>query len=226
LVLRSVHHHLARRRGLRLLQRADRHGVQLVLRFRSPPWLRVLTGSPGHVSALSGRAPARILPVMRDQRRRSRLYAAPVSRRLSAHRRWLLDHPVPARGIGLPHSRPTGQVALTGPRPGFHVPHQQDTTGVGAPYTPGTVVSTRSAVQLSDRHPPLRNGQSLHPAGVFRLAGLKRDEASSRVHLRSPVRSSPCLWPRAERRPLGLFPELRTPPLPATHVRAGTGLGH
>jgi hypothetical protein len=32
--------------------------------------------------------------------------------------------------------------------------------------------------------------------------------------------------PRTERGPLGVFSELRTPPLPAAHVRAGTGLGH
>jgi hypothetical protein len=32
--------------------------------------------------------------------------------------------------------------------------------------------------------------------------------------------------PRMEQGPLGFFPELRTPPLPATHVRAGTGQEH
>jgi len=32
--------------------------------------------------------------------------------------------------------------------------------------------------------------------------------------------------PRMERGPLGFSPELRTPPLPATHVRVGTGLEH
>jgi hypothetical protein len=32
--------------------------------------------------------------------------------------------------------------------------------------------------------------------------------------------------PRTERGPLGVFSELRTPPLPAAHVGAGTGLGH
>ena len=32
--------------------------------------------------------------------------------------------------------------------------------------------------------------------------------------------------PRTDRGPLGVFSELRTPPLPATHVGAGTGPGH
>lgn len=32
--------------------------------------------------------------------------------------------------------------------------------------------------------------------------------------------------PRMEQGPLGFSPELRTPPLPATHVRVGTGLEH
>ena len=32
--------------------------------------------------------------------------------------------------------------------------------------------------------------------------------------------------PRMERVPLGFYPELRTPPLPATHVRVETGLKH
>jgi hypothetical protein len=52
------------------------------------------------------------------------------------------------------------------------------------------------------------------------------NEASAGVHSRSPVRSSPRLRPRMERARSGFFPELRTPQLPATHVKAGTGLEH
>jgi len=36
--------------------------------------------------------------------------------------------------------------------------------------------------------------------------GAQLDEASSRVHLRSPVRSSPCLWPPDGTEALGLVP--------------------
>ena len=52
------------------------------------------------------------------------------------------------------------------------------------------------------------------------------NEASAGVHSRSPVRSSPRLRSRMGRARFGFFPELRTPQLPATHVRAGTGLEH
>ena len=50
------------------------------------------------------------------------------------------------------------------------------------------------------------------------------DEASSGVQLRSPIGLLLTCGPRMERAPLGLNPELRTPPLPATHVRAETSL--
>lgn len=57
-------------------------------------------------------------------------------------------------------------------------------------------------------------------------AGALGNEASAGVHSRSPVRSSPRLRSRMERERFGFFPELRTPQLPATHVRAGTGPEH
>jgi hypothetical protein len=56
--------------------------------------------------------------------------------------------------------------------------------------------------------------------------GALGNEASAGVHSRSPVRSSPRLRSRMERARFGFFPELRTPQLPAAHVRAGTGLEH
>jgi len=57
-------------------------------------------------------------------------------------------------------------------------------------------------------------------------AGALGNEASAGVHSRSPVRSSPRLRSRMERERFGFFPGLRTPQLPATHARAGTGLEH
>ena len=57
-------------------------------------------------------------------------------------------------------------------------------------------------------------------------AGALGNEASAGVHSRSPVRPSPRLRSRMERERFGFFPELRTPQLPAAHVRAGTGLEH
>ena len=49
------------------------------------------------------------------------------------------------------------------------------------------------------------------------------DEASTGIQDRSPFRSSPCPRSRMERKRFGFSPELRTPQLPATHVRVGTG---
>jgi hypothetical protein len=64
-----------------------------------------------------------------------------------------------------------------------------------------------------------------HPL-VPPIGGSLLDEASSRIHLHSPVRSSPACNPRMGRGPLGLGLRLRTPRLPATHAEVGTGPAH
>jgi hypothetical protein len=64
-----------------------------------------------------------------------------------------------------------------------------------------------------------------HPL-VLPISGSLHDEASSRIHSHSPVRSSPACNPRMGRGPLGLDLRLRTPRLPATHAEAGTGPAH
>jgi hypothetical protein len=66
-----------------------------------------------------------------------------------------LGHPAPAGELSLPHGRPTGD-QLTGPHRGCRVAHEQDPTGQGAPFTPGTVVRSRPA--------------TLPPAGTCRSA--------------------------------------------------------
>ena len=107
------------------------------------------------------------------------------------HRHSLLGHPVPARGSAFLTVSPP---ALPGRIPsGFPRSAQLSCDRGGCPLYPGDGGVLPAGGSLSGRHPPLRCGQSLHPAGAFRLAGPKRDEASSRVHSRSPVRSSPCL---------------------------------
>ena len=96
---------------------------------------------------------------------------------------------------------------------------------MGAPSTPGPAVFTRPA--------------KICPAAACRSSAARPctlafippsralgNEASAGVHSRSPVRSSPRLRSRMERERFGFFPELRTPQLPATHVRAGTDLEH
>jgi hypothetical protein len=107
---------------------------------------------------------------------------------------------------------------------GYHVLHVRDTTGMGAPSTPGTAVFSRPD-DLPDRRLPLPSGQSLHPAGASHRRGssLRGINGGSRD---SPVRSAPRLQSPDGTGTLGLSPELRTPPLPAAHVRAGPGSEH
>jgi hypothetical protein len=140
------------------------------------------------------------------------------------HRHSLLGHPVPAPPsafltVGLPNP----EQGLGAGR-GCHVPHTRDATGMGALCTPGTTVLTPS--------------RSDSPAGVCRLLKrpvpvsrhqqpITREFASRGINKgsrNSPARSSPRLWPPGwKRAALGLYPELRTQRLLATHVEVGTG---
>ena len=162
---------------------------------------------------------------MRDSQRRG-WTIVPVSRRLTAHQHSLPGHPVPARDLGLCCLRLTGS-AWRRPR---------TLTGF-----------SRSACASCDRdgRPLDPEASGVHTAGEICPAAACRsstarpctpvfipspralgNEASAGVHSRSPVRSSPRLHSRMRRVRFGFFPELRTPQLPAAHVRAGTGLEH
>jgi hypothetical protein len=155
--------------------------------------LRVFTGSPGHVSTLSGPGSRPYPAGYRWTGGGGAAHHVPRFPLPFGHRHSLLGHPVPAgRSAFLTVSPP----ALPGRIPsGFPRSAQLSCDRGGCPLYPGDGGVLPAGGSLSGRHPPLRCGQSLHPAGAFRLAGPKRDEASSRVHSRSPVRSSPCLWP-------------------------------
>jgi hypothetical protein len=123
-----------------------------------------------HVSSLSGRATARIRPVMRNPSGRGAGHAVPgflSPFRLSAFASWVILRPLGK--FNLPHGRPTGG-RPAGPQRGCRVAHEQDPTGQGALLTPGTVVRSRPTV-VSGRHPPLRCGQSLYPAGTSHRRG-------------------------------------------------------
>lgn len=77
---------------------------------------------------------------------------------------------------------------------------------------------------LSDRRLPLPNGNVPTPRSNFHLPGLsitRHHQGFTRVH---PSGLPLACSPRMERAPLSVSPELRTPPLPATHARVGTGL--
>jgi hypothetical protein len=97
---------------------------------------------------------------------------------------------------------------------------------VGALYTPGTVVSSRPAVHFpagTCRFPAASPCTPLKHS-VWRGPNVTRPhQGFTRVH---PSGLPLACAPRTDRESLGVFSELRTPPLPATHVRAGTGHGH
>ena len=77
-----------------------------------------------------------------------------------------------------------------------------------------------------DRRLPLPNGQPPHPAGTSHRAEHQMTRPQRRfTQFTRPVFPSP-VAPGMEQGPLGFYPELRTPPLPATHVRVETGLKH
>jgi hypothetical protein len=81
-----------------------------------------------------------------------------------------------------------------------------------------TVISLRRMVAVA--------AASSYTPALQPSPGAHSDEASSGVQLRSPVGLLLTCGLRMDRAPLGLNPELRTPRLPATHVRAETSLEH
>jgi hypothetical protein len=115
------------------------------------------------------------------------IHGFPVSCRLSTVGIRFLGPPAPAGELRLPHGRPTGH-HHAGPQRGCHVAHEQDSTGQGAPFTPGTVVRSRPATILRPAPAallrPVPTAPLTHPIGGGHL-----HEASSGVHSRSPITS-------------------------------------
>ena len=170
----------------------------------------------------SGRHPAGSLPRPHGAtatRDRSRCLSATGIRFLGI----LTRRGVPPLTIGLPGRQawtPTGF-----PR-SAHTRHGRG----GRPLNPGArgVHTTIGASPWSPRAAST-SGQALSPGPASVAPGLHDDEASSRVHSRSPVRPSPRpVAPRTERGPLGFSP--RAPPPngqdPRAHVKVGTDLEH
>jgi len=107
----------------------------------------------------------------------------PVAFRLSALASWVILRPLGNCAfltVGLPTE------STAGPQRGCHVAHEQDSTGQGAPFTPGTVVRTRPAAVLRPApaafQRPVPTAPLTHPIGGGHL-----HEASSGVHSRSPI---------------------------------------
>jgi len=187
---------------------------------------RFFTGSPAHVSTLSGSG------------------TRPVSGQLSAHpglevpdygQRFPVAFRPPAfaswasssrQGVPL-SSRSAYQAATTtrppGPCRGSRVSHAQDAAGVGALFIPGPVVPSRPTVFPRPALPPF---QAASPQPRWNIPSTRgptsRDiTEGSRT---SPVRPSPHLWSLDGSATLGLHPGLRTPRSPATPARTGTSL--
>jgi hypothetical protein len=94
-----------------------------------------------------------------------------VSCCLSATGVRFLGHPVPAEDLSLPHGQPTERHQPPGPQRGFHVPHERDTTGVGAPLTP----RRRCLSGRQDRYRPAPASSqrpALHPTTTTHRRGL------------------------------------------------------
>jgi len=103
--------------------------------------------------------------------------------RLSAFASWVILRPLGSCAfltVGLPTE------SIAGPQRGCHVAHEQDSTGQGAPFTPGTVVRSRPATTLRPApaafQRPVPTAPLTHPIGGGHL-----HEASSGVHSRSPI---------------------------------------
>ena len=102
---------------------------------------------------------------------------------VSALASWVILRPLGSCAfltVGLPTE------SIAGPQRGCHVAHEQDSTGQGAPFTPGTVVRSRPATILRPApaafQRPVPTAPLTHPIGGGHL-----HEASSGVHSRSPI---------------------------------------
>ncbi len=112
-----------------------------------------------------------------------------------------------------------------GPRRGFHVPHSPRPDRRGCPLYPGATVFSRPAVHHRSPLPlpcggPYPQRCLPHP-GVL----VTRHQTKVSLALTRPVFPLP-VAPVWSGRPWAFPPMLRTPPLPATHVRVGTDLEH
>ena len=148
------------------------HRVQLVPQFVRLAAL-VFTGSPAHVSALSGptaRSASGRLPRGCPPGAAASLPRVPVAFRPPASACWASS---PAEGLRPSCDRPTGCRQQPGPRRGFHVPRIRDTTGVGAPFTPRPAVFPRPTLTTRSPLAASSNGQALSPWYSSRRPGLE-----------------------------------------------------
>ena len=102
----------------------------------------------------------------------------------------LLGHPVPPAGFRPSYDRPTAPANGADPSGVSMFRTRETRLGPGALFTPGTAVPSRP-VNLPDRRTPPSSGRSLFTPVQHSAPGCNRDEASSRVHWRSPLPAFP-----------------------------------
>lgn len=125
---------------------------------------------------------------------------------------------------GIPPSlRSAYQAASLGPHRGCHVPHETDTTGVGALCTPGTVVRSRPTKFVRAAPAALSTAGPYLPL-LLPIGGSDYDEASTRIHAIHPSGLPQPVTTGWNGSPWAVNLGLRTPQLPATHAEAGTVL--
>jgi len=121
--------------------------------------------------------------------------------------------------IGLPD-------LTTRTRRGYHVPHNRDSAGLGALFTPRPTVLPRPASIPRSPLAASSNGQALSPRSITHLPGLSiTRHHRGFTHVRPPSLPLARSLPRMGQGPLGFFPGLRTPTGRARGARQG-GDGH
>jgi len=126
------------------------------------------------------------------------------------HRHSLLEASCPARGFRPPYGRPTTPLAAARTRTGFPRSARVRPGWVGRPLYPGDNGADTAG---SNARPPPAASQRPAPAtpAPHTVPGCFCNEASTRIHSRSPFQPSPHLWPPDGAAALGLSPELHTP---------------
>ena len=141
---------------------------------------------------------------MRNRWRRSQ-HPAPVSCCLSATGIRFSGLPAPAGDLCLPHGRPSGPNTRRTPSGLSRSACMRCGRG-GRPLNPGDGGALPAGQTPPGRHPPPSSGRPLFSRLTHPTGESANDEASSRIHSRSPVRPSPACDPQAEREPLGTSP--------------------
>lgn len=124
-----------------------------------------------------------------------------------------------------PPLRSAYQAASLGPHRGCHVPHETDTTGLGALCTPGTVVRSHPA-KFVRAAPAALSATGPYLPLKLPIGGSAHDEASTRVHAIHPSGLPQPVTPGWNKDPWAMNLGLRTPQLPTTHAEAGTVHAH